>query len=442
MDIYSKSFIILLGVVGACVIIWSYYYMDVESVFSRFINLLFLFLFCMTLLILSSNLFLSLVGWDGLGFASFLLIVYYKNRPSLGSGMITALSNRLGDCLFIFLLACFHKTNFRIWAILLILMSITKRAQIPFSSWLPAAMAAPTPVRALVHSSTLVTAGIYMIIRYNLHDADVLVNIGRATIILAGVSACMESDLKKIVALRTLSQLGVMMVSIGANEKSYCFFHLLSHAFFKSLLFLCVGTSIHSLYGTQDTRHRKIAVNSYTAVFGSVSIISLRGFPFTSGFFRKHIILEVGERSRAVCIFYLGMGLTLLYSYHMIKYLLKRTTQRSLNIGEHSWMVKAPLYVLGVSSITFGSTITHFCGPLISRPDFELLTKSFCFILIFNWNIPIKIHTLTPTIQRIAYMPVIDLQWNKWYVRSFISSLRNFSVPLGVGIRVLFFLLI
>ena len=115
-------------------------------------------------------------------------------------------------------------------------------------------MAAPTPVRALVHSSTLVTAGVYVLIRYCHSDAGTLINLGTLTMLMAGTVACAERDLKKVVALSTLSQLGLIIVSLGAYEKSYCFFHMISHAFFKALLFICVGTCIHSVYGTQDFR--------------------------------------------------------------------------------------------------------------------------------------------------------------------------------------------
>ena len=155
-------------------------------------------------------------------------------------------------------------------------------------------MAAPTPVRALVHSSTLVTAGVYVLIRYCYSDIRSLLFIGSCTMTIAGIGACAESDLKKVVALRTLSQLGVIIVSLGALEKSYCFFHLISHACFKALLFMCVGACIHSVYGTQDYRSfNKLRPTLYVSLFASVANISLIGFVFTSGFYRKDIILEV-----------------------------------------------------------------------------------------------------------------------------------------------------
>lgn len=145
-----------------------------------------------------------------------------------------------------------------------------------------------------MHSSTLVTAGVYVLIRYCLCDTTFLLILGTFTMFLSGVRACAERDLKKIVALSTLSQLGVMFVSIGAHEKSYCFFHLLSHAGFKALLFLCIGSRIHSVYGTQDFRSFNLLnLNIFNSLFMSVSVISLMGFFFTSGFYRKDGILEL-----------------------------------------------------------------------------------------------------------------------------------------------------
>lgn len=182
-------------------------------------------------------------------------------------------------------------------------------------------MAAPTPVRALVHSSTLVTAGVYVLIRYCKFDMSQIIYIGSATMILAGLRACVERDLKKIVALSTLSQLGVIMVSIGTNAKSYCFFHLISHACFKALLFLCVGTFIHSVYGSQD--HRSFdKINPITlSVFCAIANMSLLGFIFTSGFYRKDMILEElyrGASSLMIAIFLIGIGLTSCYSMKIL----------------------------------------------------------------------------------------------------------------------------
>jgi len=239
--------------------------------------------------------------------------------------------------------------------LLLLGLRLTKRAQIPFSSWLPAAMAAPTPVRALVHSSTLVTAGVYILIRYCDTDLKPLLFIGRTTILMAGLCACMERDLKKVVAIRTLSQLGVMIVSLGAMEKSYCFFHLMSHASFKALLFICVGVCIHSGYGTQEYRsYRILWPNMHLSVAFIFANLTLIGFFFTSGFYSKDIILESiytdGQYAWATFIFLVGIGFTCFYSCKII-YTIEKIYDNGVapcTIGGLRWLVKFPLISLGI----------------------------------------------------------------------------------------------
>jgi len=251
----------------------------------------------MVLLVGASTLYSSLIGWDGLGVTSFLLVIYYKNRKSLAGGMVTAITNRVGDAVFLVLLGVSlnHSGVLRhTQIVLLLVLRMTKRAQYPFSSWLPAAMAAPTPVSALVHSSTLVTAGVYMMLRYNAHDYQWILVVGSVTMLMAGLSACAEMDLKKIVALRTLSQLGVIVVALGIEIKSLCFFHLMTHAMFKALLFVCVGVLIHHNFGGQDSRaYRGVSASARGAsVLATLARLALIGFPFLAGFYSKDLILE------------------------------------------------------------------------------------------------------------------------------------------------------
>jgi len=212
---------------------------------------------------------------------------------------------------------------------------MTKRAQYPFSSWLPAAMAAPTPVRALVHSSTLVTAGVYVLLRYNPHEYEWLLVAGSVTMLMAGLCACAEMDLKKIVALSTLSQLGVIVVALGLCLKELCFFHLMTHALFKALLFLCVGVYIHNTFGGQD--YRSFSALARGARGGSalacLANLSLLGFPFLAGFFSKDLILEGaynrGERYQGLVWFLVGVGLTTAYSLKILGLVLPARGQQS-----------------------------------------------------------------------------------------------------------------
>ena len=312
----------------------------------------------------------ALIGWDGLGITSFLLVIYYKNRKSLGSGMITALTNRLGDCFFLLLLGIFFYINsyHYIFCLLLIFTSITKRAQVPFSSWLPSAMAAPTPVRALVHSSTLVTAGVYLLLRFNIFTMEWILLFGRMTMLIAGVRACLEIDLKKIVALSTLSQLGVMMISLSVFQKNICFFHLVTHAIFKALLFMCVGVAIHTVYGGQDFRSfSNLGKNiNYPIRFLTISNISLLGFPFMSGFYRKDIIIERFYSSYSCYLggifFLIGVGLTAAYRIKIINLACINNISSLpsvLGSGGLRWQVKGPLSLLGICSVLRGFLIGY-----------------------------------------------------------------------------------
>jgi len=212
---------------------------------------------------------------------------------------------------------------------LIVLASCTKRAQIPFSAWLPAAIAAPTPVSSLVHSSTLVTAGIYLALRFQpilsrrVASGGLLV-LGSLTALMAGLAALVEMDLKKIVALSTLSQLGLMATTLGAGLPSLAFFHLLSHAYFKALLFITVGAIIHSSHDYQDLR--KIGLNHHsnpaTLGFMVAANLSLCGIPFTSGFFSKDLCIEEFSESlsngAAVSVLYAATLLTAAYTARFI----------------------------------------------------------------------------------------------------------------------------
>lgn len=325
LDFYSNTFLLLLFLISTQVLVWSYYYIDIEANYRRFLSLVILFLCAIFLLVFCCSLYGALIGWDGLGVTSFLLVIYFKNRKSLGSGIITVLSNRIGDCFLLILLAVQFTQlyNSYVFTVLLLLTSITKSAQMPFSSWLPAAIAAPTPVSALVHSSTLVTAGIYLLLRFNNMGTEWIIAVGSITIVIAGLCACAEIDLKKIVALRTLSQLGVIMVALSIKLKVLCFFHLITHAIFKALLFIRVGIGIHSVYGTQDFRRFAAfrGVSALPSLRLTIANTSLAGFPFIAGYYSKDAILESFYNSNLsfflLMIFLVGVGLTTTYCIKM-----------------------------------------------------------------------------------------------------------------------------
>nr|YP_003934521.1 NADH dehydrogenase subunit 5 [Arcuatula senhousia]ACY00234.1 NADH dehydrogenase subunit 5 [Arcuatula senhousia] len=342
VDWMSLIFVGTVMVISGSVLIYTKWYMMDERYFKRFVSLVLFFVLSMTFMIFVPNLIGILIGWDGLGLTSFLLVCYYHNKKSLAASVLTALTNRIGDVLILACISCMtvenawmlYQFNFGkpVWGLvsLLVLASMTKSAQVPFCSWLPAAMAAPTPVSALVHSSTLVTAGVYLLIRsFKLISLDpsimsMLKVLSLITLCLAGTSALVCLDLKKVVALSTLSQLSVMMFSISLYAPALAFFHLVTHALFKALLFLSVGTVIHSYGNLQDIR---MVGNCWSALPKSMSamviaVSSLSGLPFLSGFFSKDLIIDTFYMSSTSFmesgLMSVGVSMTSIYSLRLV----------------------------------------------------------------------------------------------------------------------------
>nr|WPS93606.1 NADH dehydrogenase subunit 5 [Aviostivalius klossi bispiniformis] len=343
-DWMSLMFMGFVLFISSLVIYYSESYMDGDMNINRFIMLVLMFVLSMMLMIISPNLISILLGWDGLGLVSYCLVIYYQNIKSFNAGMLTILMNRVGDVTMLLSIAWmlnYGSLNFLMYIIyikefeeiffisfLLMISGMTKSAQIPFSSWLPAAMAAPTPVSALVHSSTLVTAGVYLLIRFNelimVSGLNMwLLLISSLTMFMSGLGANYEFDLKKIIALSTLSQLGLMMSSLSFGMYKLAFFHLLMHAMFKALLFLCAGSIIHMMKNFQDIRLMG-AMNSMLPLIGMIMMIAnlaLSGLPFLAGFYSKDLILEhysnMNFNTLIYLLFYLSTGLTMSYSFRL-----------------------------------------------------------------------------------------------------------------------------
>nr|YP_009373448.1 NADH dehydrogenase subunit 5 [Echyridella menziesii]AQT38531.1 NADH dehydrogenase subunit 5 [Echyridella menziesii] len=380
VDIISVVFSCFVCIISGSVCLFSVSYMDSEVFLRRFMWLIMAFVSSMNLLIFVPSLVTVLIGWDGLGIVSFALVVYYQNKKSLAGGMLTALANRVGDALLI-LCICLM-VNWGDWglsfgmfgeygltiSLLLVVGGMTKSAQIPFSAWLPAAMAAPTPVSALVHSSTLVTAGVYLIMRFYLSLVEspvVLVflsKIGGLTMLMAGLSACFEVDLKKIIALSTLSQLGLMMFTIGIGYPIIAVFHLLTHALFKALLFLCAGSIIHFTGDRQDSR--MLGGIGGLLPFSSgcliISSVTLCGMPFLSGFYSKDLILE-GSLSGFIgglelVVLMVGASLSLVYSLRLLLVGVfgEEKSTSFMSYGIESWYMLISMAVLSVGAIIGG----------------------------------------------------------------------------------------
>nr|YP_009691907.1 NADH dehydrogenase subunit 5 [Thermistis croceocincta]QEG58713.1 NADH dehydrogenase subunit 5 [Thermistis croceocincta] len=343
MSLLFMSFVLF---ISSTVIFYSDEYMSGDNYLNRFILLVVMFVFSMMLLIISPNLISILLGWDGLGLVSYCLVIFKRNVKSFNAGMLTALTNRIGDVALLMSIA--WMLNYGSWNFiyylefmkmskemdlilgLIMLASMTKSAQIPFSSWLPAAMAAPTPVSSLVHSSTLVTAGVYLLIRFNFAFSAnfmlVMLLLSSLTMFMSGLGANFEFDLKKIIALSTLSQLGFMMSILALGSYELAFFHLLVHALFKALLFMCAGVIIHSMSNCQDIRYMGNLVDQMplTCAFFNICNFSLCGLPFFSGFYSKDLIMEMMSLEILnVCIyllFYISVGLTVCYSFRLTYY--------------------------------------------------------------------------------------------------------------------------
>lgn len=412
-DWISLLFISFVLFISSLVIYYRKDYISGDIFINRFIILVLLFVFSIIIIILRPNLIRILLGWDGLGLVSYALVIYYQNVKSYNAGILTALSNRLGDVALLIAIAWmlnygrwnflfyieFIKNDFYISIIcfIAIFAAITKRAQIPFSSWLPAAIAAPTPVSALVHSSTLVTAGVYLLIRFRSLFLDsvggkFLLLISGLTIFMAGLGANFEFDLKKIIALSTLRQLGLIIRILAMGFYKLAFFHLLTHALFKALLFICAGAIIHNIKNSQDIRdmgcltvHMPLTISCL-----NVANLALCGFPFLAGFYSKDIILEIVLISElnlfSVFLFFFSTGLTVSYSFRLFYYSFIITiNQSSINIlNDKSLIIFKSIFGLLIFAISGGSMLNWIIFPyssIICLPLFlKFLTLMICFI--------------------------------------------------------------
>jgi len=392
-----------------------------EKYQNRFTILVLLFILSINLLIFLPHFIILLLGWDGLGIVSFILVIYYQNSKSLGAGIITALTNRIGDVILLLAIAwtlnqghwliinMWDSTILKYQVIAIIIAAITKSAQIPFSRWLPAAMAAPTPVSALVHSSTLVTAGVFLIIRfYNfLHSLpyfnSIILFIAVSTIFIAGLRATTECDIKKIIALSTLSQLGIIITSIGLNSPLLAYFHIVTHALFKALLFICAGAFINEHIHTQDLRWMGNLFYQIPTASACITLanLALCGFPFIAGFYSKDLIIEtainINHNLLMVIIAFFSLGLTSFYSVRFSLVVLwgPNLSNPFLHIKEQIKII-IPTILLGSISIIAGSSIRWvilltnnilILPPLIKIIPLIIITLGLLTAWIININI-------------------------------------------------------
>nr|YP_009926441.1 NADH dehydrogenase subunit 5 [Lysmata amboinensis]QNH68784.1 NADH dehydrogenase subunit 5 [Lysmata amboinensis] len=390
-DWMSSMFMSFVMFISCMVLYYSGSYMKGDYNINRFMYLVLGFVSSMMFLIISPNLISILLGWDGLGLVSYALVIYYQNEKSCNAGMLTALSNRVGDVAILLSIGLMSSTggwNYVVSAeegqliligglvMLVIMASMTKSAQIPFSAWLPAAMAAPTPVSALVHSSTLVTAGVYLLIRFSPAmegsvEQSALLILASLTMFMAGLGANFETDLKKIIALSTLSQLGVMMFTLSMGLSDLAFFHLLTHALFKALLFMCAGSVIHSVGDYQDIRVMGGLVKFMPLSVMSMNLanLALCGSPFLAGFYSKDLILEVAFSSELnlICfiLLVLATSLTVCYSFRLVYYSLSGDWNLSCStaVGDDDLTITSSMFGLVIGAVVGGSLLSWLLFP-------------------------------------------------------------------------------
>nr|QVV23861.1 NADH dehydrogenase subunit 5 [Hyalomma scupense] len=447
------SFIVLL--ISSMVLVYSNSYMKLDKNKNAFCYMVLLFILSMMLLILMPNALMFILGWDGLGLISYCLVIYYQSINSYNSGMMTILSNRIGDVMLIMMIIFainFNSFNLlvfqnfeKLWGIMIIIAGLTKSAQIPFSAWLPAAMAAPTPVSSLVHSSTLVTAGVYMLIRFNFlfnfeFFSNFLQKISLMTMVMSGMNACLENDLKKIIAFSTLSQLSMMMLVLAMNLSNVAFFHLIMHAIFKSMLFLCAGFVIHSLLGFQDIRMLAnfFKMNPIIMSCMMISMYSLMGIPFIGGFYSKDLILEsilMNNMNLFMMLFFIiGIILTLIYNFRLIYYLFLKGVFfcNNFKVNFDSIMI-FPIFFLTLILILTGNLFLWVLIPNLKLIFLSNLQK-ILMLMIFMSNLVIF---FLLNLYKIFMKWNLDFFMTMWYMSKLTSYLilmkNKFMLKLSIN---------
>lgn len=475
IDEKSAIFLFTVRIISLSVFLFSKDYINLEKFTARFHRLVIVFVKSIFCLILIPNFIGLLIGWDGLGVSSFLLVIYFYSNKSINAGLLTLFTNRVGDVFLIATIGFYSKissweywisTNYYLLPPLVlffvILAACTKRAQIPFSSWLPAAMAAPTPVSSLVHSSTLVTAGVYILIRWSIfvNFYNFILTVGTITLFMARIRALFETDIKKIIALSTLSQLGLIFMSIGLKLNDLAFLHLILHAFFKALMFITVGNFIHISSDYQDIRAVSLRPLAFqlTFTFALISNLSLIGIPFLGGFFSKDVILEIcvsdSLRLMFILLFFSSLTFTVAYRIRFlhsvyiapIKFVKLNLAQEPLNSTSFGINLLSLLVIIGRSYLSFalqfnqtivivpteikliiliflilGRVMENIMSNLLSKNSFRLGSMFALPFFFGNWSKFI-------TLQSSSLLHKIDNTWTLWLpvkrVKSYLSYLN------------------
>ena len=434
LDQLSIIMMMIITGIGTLIHLYSVGYMENDEGFYKFFAYLNLFIFSMLLLVLGSNYLVLFVGWEGVGLCSFLLIGFWFKNEEYGKAARKAfIMNRIGDLgllIGIFVIVYHFKTleflsiqkslsemsfdNFVLLSITIsfFIGSIGKSAQIPLFTWLPDAMAGPTPVSALIHAATMVTAGIYLIVRsyffYNLTPLvlDFILGIGLVTSLITAFIGLRQNDIKKVLAYSTVSQLGFMVMALGVGAYVTAMFHLITHAFFKALMFLGAGSVIHAMGGEQDMRfmgglRKKISLTYWTFFIGTLAIC---GVPPLSGMISKdEILVMLYAKNPMIWIMaMISSGLTTVYMFRLLFLTFfgefRGTKEQEKKIHESPWTMTLPLIVLSILSIV---------GGIINLPYFIVSGK---FQFLSQWlQSVVKSHHYQISFQAEMFLLVLTL---------------------------------